>query len=162
MRRQHKKTVSGTALLLLFCGLLSLGHAEPIRNGNELALEYSTNTPAGKLLLQKNYIGKLLTFRYLKIEAIHQELPHPGSLTMLTREPSSAMQVAMVITTPLSLELAKTLSIDDCVAANGRLKSLEEETANLIELDPAILKYKDRASPKPTKELLRELDPTAH
>ena len=83
-------------------------------------------------------------------------------MTVMTIEPSSDMKVALVITKPLSLELANGLTTNDCVSAYGRIKTIGGADANLLVVDPAILKHKDIKAPKLTKELLNEVDPTAH
>ncbi len=154
---------------LLAAGCLALGtgggagFAEPVGNGNELALAYASATnAAGRQLIQQTATGALQTFRYLKITAIASNAPVPGAMTLTTVEPSSDLQVVLVVTKKLSLELARTLTTNDCVAANGRVKSIGEESAKLLILDPVVLKYKDRAGPKMSKELLHEVDPTAH
>lgn len=83
-------------------------------------------------------------------------------MTVMTVEPSSEMKVALVVTKPLSLELAATLTTNDSVSAYGRIKSVGVDAPNLMVVDPALLKHKDRSAPKLTKELLHEIDPTAY
>jgi hypothetical protein len=142
--------------------------AEPVRNGNEMAFAWSTNNAAGKQVMQKQATGILHTFRYLRVTAVKQDLPATGAVTVMTIEPSSDMKVALVITKQLSLDLASGLTTNDCVSAYGRIKTIGGgnghggETQNLIVVDPALLKHKDRTAPKLSKELLHEVDPTAY
>ncbi|MCX6992881.1 MAG: hypothetical protein NT011_07030 [Kiritimatiellaeota bacterium] len=156
-----------TMIALCACAIVGLGLefmpegiAEPVRNGNELALAWSTNNAAGKQVVQKQALGIFHTFRYLRVTAVKQDQPVTGAVTVMTIESSSDMKVALVITKQLSLELAATLTTNDSVAAYGRIKSMT--APDLVVVDPALLKHKDRAAPKLTKELLHEVDPTAH
>ncbi|MBI2441578.1 MAG: hypothetical protein HYV35_09420 [Lentisphaerae bacterium] len=136
--------------------------AEPVRNGNELALAWSQTNRVGKQAIARQATGVLHTFRYLRITAISNNWPAAGALTLLTQEPSSDLEIALVITKSLSLELAKTLTTNDSVAANGRITSIGLEAPNRLVVDPAVLKHKDRRSPKLSIELLHEIDPAAH
>ena len=143
-------------------GLAPAGIAEPVRNGNELALAWSTSKGAEKQAVQKQATGIFHTFRYLRVQAVKKDQPATGAVTVITIEPSSDMQVALVITKQLSLKLANGLTTNDCVSAYGRIKTIGGKTPNLMVVDPALLKHKDRAAPKLTKELLHEVDPTAY
>jgi hypothetical protein len=138
------------------------GIAEPVRNGNELALAWSTNNAEGKQVVQKQAAGIFHTFRYLRVTAVKKDQPVTGAVTVMTIEPSSDMKVALVITKQLSLDLANGLTTNDCVSAYGRVKTIGSEATNLIVVDPALLKHKDLKAPKLTKELLHEVDPTAY
>jgi len=143
-------------------GFAPEGIAEPVRNGNELALAWSTNNAAGKQVMQKQAAGIFHTFRYLRVTAVKKDQPAAGTVTVMTIEPSSDMKVALVITKRLSLKLANDLTTNDCVSAYGRVKTIGGEAPNLMVVDPALLKHKDLAAPKLTKELLHEVDPTAY
>ena len=155
-------------------GFAPAGLAEPVRNGNELALAWSTNNAAGKQVVQKQATGIFHTFRYLRVTAVKKDQPVTGAVTVMTIEPSSDLNVALVITKQLSLELANGLTTNDCVSAYGRIKSIGsgnghgggnghgDESPNLMVVDPALLKHKDINAPKLTKELLHEVDPTAY
>lgn len=152
------------AIYALFIAGLGLGFApegiaESVRNGNELAVAWSTTNAAGKQVVQKQAVGLLHTFRYLRVTAVEKDQPFAGAVTVMTIEPSSDMTVALVITKQLSLDLANGLTTNDCVAASGRIKTIGGEA---MVVDPAILKHKDRSAPKLSKELLNEVDPTAH
>ena len=142
--------------------LTPAGRAEPVRNGNELALAWSTNNAAGKQVVQKQAEGIFHTFRYLRVTAVKKYQPATGAVMVMTLEPSSDMKVALVVTKALSLELAATLITNDSVSAYGRIKSMGMAAPDLIVVDPALLKHKDRVAPKLTKELLHEVDPTAY
>lgn len=143
-------------------GLAPTAPAEPVRNGNETVLAWSTNQAAGKQVLQKQAQGIFHTFRYLRVTAVKKDQPTTGAMTVTTVEPSSDMKVALVVTKPLSLELAATLTTNDSVSAYGRIKSIGLEAPDLVVVEPALLKHKDRSAPKLTKELLHEVDPTAY
>ena len=143
-------------------GFAPEGMAEPVRNGNELALTWSTNNAAGKNIVQKQATGIFHTFRYLRVTAVKKDQPSKGAITVMTIEPSSDVKVALVITKQLSLDLANGLTTNDCVSAYGRIKTIGGEAPNLMVVDPALLKHKDLAAPKLTKELLHEVDPTAY
>ena len=158
-----------TMIALCACSIVGLGFglapegiAEPLHNGNELALAWSTNNAAGKHIVQQQSTGTLHTFRYLRVTAIKKDQPVTGAVTVMTTEPSSDMKVALVITKQLSLDLANGLTTNDCVSASGRIKSIGEEAPNLMVVNPAVLKHKDLNAPKLSKELLHEVDPTAY
>ncbi len=165
MREATTKTMIAICVFFvvgLGLGLAPEGIAEPVRNGNELALAWSTNNAAGKQVVQKQATGIFHTFRYLQVTALKKDQPVTGAVTVMTIEPSSDMKVALVITKQLSLELADGLTTNDCVSAYGRIKTIGGAATNLMVVDPALLKHKDRAAPKLTKELLHEVDPTAY
>lgn len=148
--------------LLAFCGHLWQGYAEPVRNGNELALSYTTNNTAGKIAFSKSVAGMFHAFRYLKVTEIKLDTPRAGAATLIVVEPSSSLTIKMIVTAPLSLEIARNLQAGECIAGKGRVKSLGTEEKNLLVLDPAVINYKDREAPKLSKELLREVDPNAY
>ena len=154
--------IVGIGLFTLVVGGTHTGYAEPVGNGNELALRYAASTPAERRLIQKDATGTLQTFRYLKVTEITNNAPTSGAITLTTVEPSSDIKVTMVITKNVSLKIARTLAVGDCVAAKGRVKSLGKQANDLIVLSPAILKYKDRSGPKLSKELLHEVDSSAY
>ena len=154
--------ICACSIVGLGLGLAPAGIAEPVRNGNEVALTWSTNNAAGKQVVQKQAAGIFHTFRYLRVTAVKKDQPVTGAVTVLTIEPSSDIKVALVITKQLSLDLANSLTTNDCVSAYGRIKTIGSEAPNLMVVDPALLKFKDLNAPKLTKELLREVDPTAY
>lgn len=135
--------------------------AEAVRNGNEVARDYSLADAAGKKDIQKKATGVYHTFRFLLIKDIVQPSEGNRAAKLTTVEPSSDMKVIVVTDAKLSLQIAKTLGVGDCVAVRGRIKSVAVDDANTIVVDPAILQFKDKAQPKPGKELLKEVDPKA-
>ena len=156
MRFSPTGFIVGIGLTALITAGMHVGYAEPVGNGNELALRYTAGTPAERRVIQKDATGTLQTFRYLKITEIKTNAPTPGAITLTTVEPSSDIKVTMVITKRVSLKIAGTLAVNDCVAAKGRVKSLGGKANDLIVLSPAMLKHKDRSGPKLSKELLHE------
>lgn len=157
-----KNMLALCAFSVIGLGLAPTGRAESVRNGNETALAWSTNNAAGKQIVQKQAMDIFHTFRYLRVTAVKKDQPTTGAVTLMTIEPSSDMKVALVITKQLSLELAATLTTNDSVSAYGRIKSIGLVASDLIVVEPALLKHKDRAAPKLSKELLHEIDPTAY
>ena len=151
-----------TIFLLAFYGHPLPACAERVRNGNELALNYSTNNAAGKAALMKSVGGAYHTFRYLKVTEIKTNAPRAGVVTVTTVEPSSDVIIRITLSTPLSLETVKTLQTGDCVSCKGRINSPGPAQTNLLVLDPAVINHKDRAAPKLSKELLREVDKNAY
>jgi hypothetical protein len=145
-------------LTLLLCGALWV-YAEAVRNGNEMALEYSSADAAAKKAKQEADTGKLFTFRYLKVKELKLA---PGEVRMTTIEPSSDMEVVLVARQRKSLELAATVTTNDSVAINGRVTDLGRQATNRMVVDPAIIRFKDRPAPKPGEEALHDVDKTAH
>ena len=72
-------------VVLLVTGLLIPASAEPVRNGNEVALLYSTNTPAVRRRIEQVVTGRTLTFRYLEVTDIKKDTPTPGAVTISAR-----------------------------------------------------------------------------
>ena len=152
-----------------FVFLGKTGVAESIQNGNEFALCYSTNSVDRQKEIERTVIRRIYTFRYLRVIEIELDKPVNGAITVITEEPSSSMQVGLILMKPLSLKRAANLSTGECVAAKGRIKSIGSKVTNsasnapcFMSLQPAILLYKDRCGPKLSKELLREIDTRAH
>jgi len=158
----YKRFVSCLWFALLITGFAAIGTAEPVRNGNELALLFSTNTFSAKLKIQKAVAQRIHTFRYLKVKKIKKDVPVDRAFTLVTVEPSSEMKVILVLTKPLSIKRVGALSTGECVAAKGRIKSIGKFAPDTIVLSPAILQHKDRCGPKLSKELLREIDSRAY
>ena len=158
------KSVSLTRLTTVIAGLAAAMavHAEPVRNGNDLALSFSTAKPPERQAIQKARTGLIHTFRYLRVIDILRDEPSAGKATVLTVEPSSDMRVKLVLSGAVSLRLVDGIETNTSVAANGRVQSLGTVAANLIVVDPAVLKFKDRADHKVNNELLNEVDSTAH
>jgi len=147
------------ALVLLAAPFPSLAGRQ--RNGNELALEYSTARESQKKDISKEAVGQLYFFRYLRIETITKGKTDAGPfIAMDTVEPSSDMHVSFTVTKSVSLKKAGPLATNDAVAVSGRLKSLDGNN-NMLVLDPVIVRYKDKHAPAAGKELLPEVDPNA-
>jgi len=161
-RRRLSRLVRIALLASAWAGLAAGARAEPVRNGNELALAYVEGKAADKAKLAAEKTGVIHTFRYLKITGILRDQPEAGRFTFTTVEPSSDMKVRLVVRHKLSLQLAGTLQTNDCVTANGRVTEIGKSAPDLIVVDPAVLKAKDRPAPKVNNELLNEIDPTAH
>lgn len=151
--------VSGVAAWLALAGF---ARADAVRNGNEMALNFSSSKGAEKEAFKKNAEGKLHTWRFLKITSITQPAAGSPSARLVTVEPSSDMKVILVSNMKLSLKLASTLQAGDCVAARGRVQSVGGEDGMTIVVDPATLDYKDKPKPERGKELLKEVDPRAN
>lgn len=134
--------------------------AEPVRNGNDLGLSFVEGDAAAKKQLQTEHVGKLHTFRHLAIRQMVTSTNRPP-LKVVAVEPSSDMVVVLSVESGMSLDLAKELGVGDAVAARGRLVTLGGQDGKTMEVDPALLQFKDRPSPKAGKELLREVDKTA-
>ena len=154
--------LAGIIFALVFYGCPAPGRAEPVRNGNEMALSYATNSASGKIAFGKSVVGMFYTFRYLKVTGIELDAPRKGAATLIATEPSSSLTIKMIITAPLSVEKAMNLQTGECVAVKGRVKNIETEGKSLLVLEPAVINNKDREAPKLSKELLREVDPNAH
>jgi len=149
-------------LILVSFSRIPPAYAEKVRNGNELALSYSTNNAAGKTALIKSVAGAFHTFRYLKVTEIKTDTPRAGAVTLTAVEPSSDVTLRITLNTPLSLEIVKSLQTGECVSCKGRINASGAAQTNLLVLDPAVINYKDREAPKLSKELLREIDKTAY
>lgn len=134
--------------------------AEPVRNGNDMALAYVEGDAAAKKQLATEHVGKLHTFRYLAIREMIASTNNPP-LKVVAVEPSSEMVVVLSVESGMSLDLAKELKVGDAVAVRGRLTVLGGKDGKSIEVDPALLQFKDRPTPKAGKELLREVDKSA-
>lgn len=134
--------------------------AEPVRNGNDMALSFVEGDAAAKKQLATEHVGKLHTFRYLAIREMVASTNNPP-LKIVATEPSSEMVVTLSVESGMSLDLAKDLKVGDTVAVRGRLTVLGGKDGKSIEVDPALLQFKDRPTPKAGKELLREVDKSA-
>ena len=83
-------------------------------------------------------------------------------VTLTTMEPSSDMVVHFTVKKTQSLKIVSPLTLGEAVAVTGRVKSIaKDDKHNIIELDPVVVRYKDKLSPKRGVELLKEVDKTA-
>ena len=153
-----------TYLQVLLCCFVWAGvaKAEAVRNGNELARDYSLTNAMGKAAFQKERTGLIHTFRFLAIHSITRPSATNRAVRLMTSEPSSDMRVEVVTDAKLSLQLSETLQVGDAVAVRGRVKSVATTAPDLIVVDPGILQFKDKAQPKAGKELLKEVDHRAN
>jgi len=153
--------------LLLLC--VGISGTLPLRaatsNGNDFALALSeAGSPAEKKPLLADAIGRPHFFRYLSVSEIAEvDVDGRPGLHIEALEPASLMTVEFTVTAPNSLKLLKEspeTKVGDAVAVTGKVASCNEEV-NAILLDSPIVRHKDRAAPKPGKELLSEVNPSA-
>ena len=147
--------------VILIFALAGMARAEAVRNGNELARDYSLTNATGKAAFQKERTGLIHTFRFLQIQSMTRPTPTNRVARLMTVEPSSDLRVEVVTDAKLSLQIAESLQVGDAVAVRGRIKSVCTTQPDLIVVEPGILQFRDKAAPKPGKELLREVDHTA-
>ncbi len=137
--------------------------AQGYKNGNRLALDYSRADETARTQMREELAGVAHSFRYLEVTDMTIDDPEkPRRIDLLTVEPSSDVEIHLVVTRRNSLQLAQTLEIGEYVAADGRVHDLAENIENRIVLQPVRLNHKDREGPKHGPELLREVDPDAH
>jgi len=134
--------------------------AEAVRNGNDFALEWQGADAKARPALAAAHTNLLHTFRFLRVGAMSGP-DDRGAMTVSAVEPSSEIPVVLVTDSRQSVELAKTLQPGETVAARGRLIALRGAKGDEFLVRPALLQFKDRASPKAGKELLKEVDRTA-
>ena len=159
-----RKTV--TLSLILWSVWSMTIHAEAVRNGNETALAYIEAADAkGRQAVLKRTSDMLHTFRYLRVTRIIKDQPEPGLYRIETIEPSSDMIVVLdVAKRKLSIELAATLVLGDCLNVQGRIRKIvdgaKDEPPRML-VESANLRFKDRSAPKAGAETLDEVDPRA-
>lgn len=160
----HRSWIAG------MCGILVVSaytaFAEPVRNGNDLALSYvEAGTPEAREKASREAANGIHTFRYLQVTKIEKDQPETGLYRLETTEPSSDMSVVLnVAKRALSLDLAATLKIGDCLAVQGRVRQITGDGVKApfrMIVDSANLRFKDRAQPKAGAETLDEVDPRA-
>jgi len=156
--RRMLETMAVAGILILPCRTARTG---PVDNGNDLALEFSTAKDVHRKEIAEEATGKIFFFRYLRISNLEKGqtrgLPF---IRMNTVEPSSDVRVDFTVRKKVSLKKADPLKTGEAIAVTGRIKSIGSMT-NTIVLEPVIVRYKDRLSPKVGKELLSELDSDA-
>ncbi len=138
---------------------------EAVRNGNDLAREYSRADEAGRKSLKAQSEGKLFTFRFLKvvrIENLSGDTSKEALPILQTIEPSSDFTVQVHPQGAMSRDVIARLSTNDAIAVSGRLVQLDPpEMPRTLILKPAVVRHKDRSAPKGEKEMLHEIDPRA-
>jgi hypothetical protein len=116
----------------------------------------SEKSVAARQSLITNALGRLLSFRYLKVEQKGTCTTNGATcVTISSREPSSDLAVDFVVRKKVSLDKIAGVSTGEAVAVSGRLAGADERCTRLT-LDPAIVQHKDRLAPKTGTELLRE------
>jgi len=159
--------ISKTVIIMIcfFAGMMS-AHAEKVRNGNETALAYieAGDTIAKQAVIQRAN-DLIHTFRYLRVIRILRDQPEPGLYRIETIEPSSDIIVVLdVAKRKISLDLAATLVVGDCLNVQGRVRSIvagvKGEPPRML-VESANLRFKDRSAPKAGAETLDEVDPRA-
>lgn len=134
-------------------------------NGNEFALYFSeaTTDSARKAVLDEG-MGKQHFFRYLRItDVVEGEEDGYPYLKVTTVEPSSKLIVKFIVRKSLSIAKLKEdppSKIGDAIAVTGVVRSADKTTKTIL-LNPCIVRYKDRLTPKGGKEMLSERDTSA-
>jgi hypothetical protein len=128
-------------------------------SGNDLALKYASAPARERAAVAKAATGELFFFRYLFIKELEKGATTNGApfIRMCTVEPSSDMIIRFTVDKSVSLKKAAPLAVGSAVAVTGRVKEFGSHT-NTILLDPVIVRFQDRASPKAGRELLYEVD----
>ncbi|HEV7402317.1 MAG TPA: hypothetical protein VGO11_05300 [Chthoniobacteraceae bacterium] len=151
-------------VLIAMLGIALHGQAATM-NGNDFALYLSeAKTPAAKNKLIEAAKEQPHIFRYLKIVEM-QEVTENGRAVfrITTVEPSSYLQVKFTVSLPVSLALLReepVSKVGDAIAVSGKVSSAEP-AQDVIILDNAIVRQKDRLAPKGGREMLAETNPTA-
>lgn len=153
--------MGGAVMGVLLIACVGLGG---VPSGNELALYLSeAKTPADRKAILNEALGKQHFFRYLRIEDMEQgESGGAPFIALTTREPSSHMLVRFKVVKSLSLATlkeARASDIGDAIAVTGVVESVDPAKRVMV-LNPVIVRYKDRDSPKVGKEMHYERDPS--
>lgn len=158
-----KGTGRGMSWAAVTCWLLAAGAGlGAVPSGNELALNLSeAKTPAARKAILGEALGKPHFFRYLRIVEMEQgETGGYPFIALTTSEPSSRMLVKFRVIKSMSLATLKdppASTTNDAVAVTGVIESLDPEKRVLV-LNPVIVRYKDRQTPKVGKEMYYERD----
>jgi len=153
--------------IVWLCALLLAGSAMgKTSNGNDFALYLSE---AGTPLLQKELIddamGRPHYFRYLCIVGMQEGKLKDGRpyVNIKAMEPASLFYVLFTVQKPVSLKKLRedpASEVGDAIAVTGKIAKADPKKQR-IELNPVIIRHKDRLAPKIGKELFYELDPNA-
>lgn len=147
--------LAGTMALIPDCEAL------PVNSGNELASRFQrAKTEAKRNELQKESVDHLFFFRYLKVV---KKDPVEGTryFSFETVEPSSDAVVTFVVKKKESLKLVENIQPGEGMAVTGCVRTIGSSDPVKITLDPVVVRYKDHLAPKPGRELLGEVDPSA-
>ena len=156
------KTPKIILIALLFLGTGVVRSLAKTDNGNDFALYYTEcATGAERKALLDDAKGRPHFFRYLQI--MEMEKGEQGGrpfIAVLAFEPASFMDVKFYITKRISLDKLSEeprSAIGDAIAVTGVIESVD---TNTITLSSAVVRYKDRLTPKRGKEMLYEVDPS--
>ncbi len=144
----------------LLCVCTGYGAAVP--NGNDYSLEVvEARTPAEVKDVLSEGVGKKHFFRYLEVLAIKKGNNKGAPVIGLkTREPSSDMIVKFLVQKSVSLsKLLKSpeTQVGDAVAVTGVIEKIDPKKKTMV-LNPVIVRYKDRLTPKVGREMMEEVD----
>jgi len=134
-------------------------------NGNETVRYYleAMSEQERKEILDKA-IGKMHYFRYLKIDSMERSKGKQGPIVSIAAtEPSSKMSIRFKVQKSISLvklmEEPET-KVGDAIAITGVIVSMDWRK-RITEVNPVIVRSKDRLTPKEGKEFLYEIDSSA-
>ncbi|MFM8981684.1 MAG: hypothetical protein ACKOLA_02030 [Spartobacteria bacterium] len=152
-----------TKVLLLCLGISTI---LPLRaatsNGNDFALALSEASNKSPVLDDAR--GRPHFFRFLTISEMSEvDVDGRPGVRIVASEPASLMNVEFTVSASNSMKLLKDspeTKVGDAVAITGKVESCDEGR-NTIVLSDSIVRHKDRAKPKPGKELLAEVNPSA-
>jgi len=149
--------------LFFLCPLCIEAAAVP--NGNEFALSLveASDVKELKELLAAG-VGKQHFFRYLEVLEIKKASNNGAPVIgVKAREPSSDMIVKFLVQKSNSLAVLleqPATQAGDAVAVVGVVERADPEIKTIV-LNPVIVRYKDRSTPKAGKEMLAEVDSSA-
>lgn len=158
----NRLNIATLVLLALLTGM-ALGRTS---NGNDFALYLSeARTPEEQKELIDDARGRPHYFRYLCIVGMQEGMTRDGYpfVTIKAMEPASLFYVMFRVRKPVSLKKLKETpesNVGDAIAVTGKIASADPGKKR-IELNPVIIRHKDRLAPKIGKELFYELDPNA-
>ena len=155
------KALVRLATLLLACWAGAAAGRAP--NGNDFALFYSeAATDAERQALVEQAGRRPHYFRYLQI----MELTPLGEgeragVRIVAQEPASALDIVFTVTQPVSLSTLRSepaAAPGRAIAVSGVIGGIDRE-AGTIQLDPVVVRHKDRLAPTVGKEMRYEFDP---
>lgn len=152
--------------LVLACLLLAGSALGKTSHGNDFALYLSeARTPEEQKELIDDARGRPHYFRYLCIVGMQEGKLKDGRpyVNIKAVEPASLFNVLFTVQKPVSLRKLKespASNVGDAIAVTGKV-AMADPKKKRIELNPIIIRHKDRLSPKIGKELFHELDPSA-
>ncbi|MDA3925314.1 MAG: hypothetical protein PF904_11520 [Kiritimatiellae bacterium] len=160
MRIFLKSLRAVVSLAALFCACSAQAAAVP--NGNDYALEVvEASTPADIKEVLAEGVGRKHLFRYLEVLDIKKG-NNKGApvIGIKAREPSSDMIVKFLVQKSISLSIIQktpSTQVGDGVAVTGVVESVDPKKKTMV-LNPVIVRYKDRTTPKVGREMMEEVD----